>query len=382
MWAELSGGGLQARPSPTQEASTMTDTPRDELWRVLNQPRYMAVTSGGLQFRVDLGDPARLLAAVLQAATQATVCGVANASDPRPAPDDDAGWQPIAFGPGAPQGASLPADRLPARIVADVGAAILAATDRQQPRALPLPTPSLAAVAKADRDETANRLSAAFTHEVSTPLGVARTALSLALDAAAEEGAELSAILETLKLVDANMERAAELLHRAKTVAADLLSDRQRTVDLGELVKDALASLKPVFRAGRIQLHSRAEGDVTVCTRPGCVLQILHNAVENAACHAWPEGVPGNLTISVVGGTDGVDLRIEDDGVGMTPEIAARAIEPFYTTRTDGGGTGLGLHFLRHAAEELLGGSMHIEASPGGGTTVGVHLPREAPSAA
>lgn len=67
-----------------------------------------------------------------------------------------------------------------------------------------------------------------------------------------------------------------------------------------------------------------------------------------------------------------LSLVIEDDGRGMTPEAAQRAVDPFYTTRTTRK-VGLGLPFLKMAAE-MTGGGLSIQSQPGCGTRVCVQF--------
>ncbi|HWL69353.1 MAG TPA: PAS domain S-box protein [Geminicoccus sp.] len=80
-----------------------------------------------------------------------------------------------------------------------------------------------------------------------------------------------------------------------------------------------------------------------------------------------PEGLTGDF----------VRLRVIDTGTGMPPEVAARACEPFFTTKEVGKGSGLGLSqvygFVRQS-----GGAVRIETRPGAGTTIALILPRAA----
>jgi len=121
-----------------------------------------------------------------------------------------------------------------------------------------------------------------------------------------------------------------------------------------------------------------------------CDAHQLEGALMNLAINArdaMPDG--GELTISVTDrkvtardfddpeeakAGDYVEISVSDTGVGMTPEILGRAIEPFYTTKPTGQGTGLGLSqvygFVRQS-----GGFMRIESEPGRGTKVIVCLP-------
>jgi PAS domain S-box-containing protein len=112
----------------------------------------------------------------------------------------------------------------------------------------------------------------------------------------------------------------------------------------------------------------------------------LEVAVLNLAINArdaMPDG--GTLTISsrkrrigddpeLEPGTY-IELSITDTGVGMTPEVLARAVEPFFTTKEVGKGTGLGLSMVYGMARQC-GGGVKIESEPGRGTTVRLYFRR------
>lgn len=112
----------------------------------------------------------------------------------------------------------------------------------------------------------------------------------------------------------------------------------------------------------------------------------LVNLVVNAR-DAMPDGgtltiAAHNLTLGEYGAAplglppgDYVHLRVVDTGLGMDDATQARALEPFFTTKSQGKGTGLGLStiygFLRDS-----GGGLRIESAPGRGTTIHLYLPR------
>ena len=116
----------------------------------------------------------------------------------------------------------------------------------------------------------------------------------------------------------------------------------------------------------------------------GQLEQVLLNLVLNAQS-AMPEG--GTLTIrtsaveigeepTVVGLVPGgyVAIAVTDTGVGMNEVVRSHALEPFFTTRRDAGGSGLGLATV-YGIVTGAGGSVTLESAPGEGTTVVLYLP-------
>jgi PAS domain S-box-containing protein len=106
----------------------------------------------------------------------------------------------------------------------------------------------------------------------------------------------------------------------------------------------------------------------------------ISNAIINLsvnALDAMPRG--GRIilrTRSLPGG--GVDLSVEDNGTGMPPEILARALDPFFTTKPVGKGTGLGLATV-YGTMKSHGGTVEIQSQPGAGTTVHLRFPPARP---
>jgi signal transduction histidine kinase len=117
----------------------------------------------------------------------------------------------------------------------------------------------------------------------------------------------------------------------------------------------------------------------------------LQNAVLNLAVNArdaMPDG--GHLVISThnrhidaLAASETVDLKpgdyvvvsVSDTGAGMTPDVAGKAFDPFYTTKPAGKGTGLGLSQV-HGFVRQSGGQVTIRSAPGAGTTIELYLPR------
>jgi CheY-like chemotaxis protein len=98
------------------------------------------------------------------------------------------------------------------------------------------------------------------------------------------------------------------------------------------------------------------------------LLHLILNGIE-----AMPQG--GTLSVSVHKAEAGVELTVGDTGIGMTAEVRARCLDPFFSTKAAAGG-GLGLAMV-HGIVRRHAGKLEITSGPGEGTQVRVFLPRE-----
>jgi PAS domain S-box-containing protein len=150
-----------------------------------------------------------------------------------------------------------------------------------------------------------------------------------------------------------------------------------RPVDLGALVQGMRGLLESSL-GPRIRLAlAEAPGPVAQGDTHQLELALLNLALN--ARDAMPSG--GVLTVTA-GSRDGVAvLGVSDTGHGMDAETLARAVEPFFSTKGLGEGTGLGLSMV-HGLAAQLGGELRIESAPGEGTRAFLHLPlaREGPA--
>jgi CheY-like chemotaxis protein len=107
------------------------------------------------------------------------------------------------------------------------------------------------------------------------------------------------------------------------------------------------------------------------------LVQVFLNLLVNAA-HAIPPGAAENNSIHVRLTTkDGrAEITIRDTGSGMTSEVLAHALDPFFTTKPIGVGTGLGLSVCSNVIR-ACGGQLDLESEPGRGTAVTIRLPHE-----
>lgn len=251
-----------------------------------------------------------------------------------------------------------------------------------------------ASLIEAEKLAALGRLVAGVAHEVNNPVGISLTVASalerktaLFTDEVARGDLRRSSLNEYLatcrsaasQLV-ANLNRAAELIQSFKQVAADRNYSDQRSFDLADLTEQVVMSLRPGLRKHNLTLMVDCEPNLTMNSYPGPYGQVLTNLFLNSVAHAFPDGRAGTIDIQArAAGKDHVEIMFSDNGCGMSLDVRRRAFDPFFTTRRDQGGTGLGLHIVYSIVTNRLGGRLDLDSEPGHGTRIRMLLPRAAP---
>jgi two-component system, cell cycle sensor histidine kinase and response regulator CckA len=176
-------------------------------------------------------------------------------------------------------------------------------------------------------------------------------------------------------------ERAADLTRQLLAFSRRAVLD-PKVVDLNSVVIDADKMLRRVIGED-IELVTHLAPDLRrVNVDRGQIGQVLVNLCVNAR-DAMPNGGQlkiGTRNLEITSGTDRlragsyVELTVRDTGCGMSPDVAARIFEPFYTTKQAGEGTGLGLSVV-YGILKQSGGSVDVQTEPGVGTEFRITLP-------
>jgi PAS domain S-box-containing protein len=247
---------------------------------------------------------------------------------------------------------------------------------------------------EAEKLAALGRLVAGVAHEVNNPVGISLTVASslerktaLFASEVARGSLKRSSLNDFLEAsrdassqLVANLNRAAELIQSFKQVAADRNYSDQRAFDLADLTEQVVMSLRPGLRKHNLTLNVECQPNLTMNSYPGPYGQVLTNLFLNSVAHAFPNGRSGTVDIKVrESGKDNVEILFSDNGIGMSLDVRRRAFDPFFTTRRDQGGTGLGLHIVYSIVTNRLGGRLDLDSQPGGGTQIQIILPRVAP---
>ncbi|MBV8920095.1 sensor histidine kinase, partial [Bradyrhizobium sp.] len=246
----------------------------------------------------------------------------------------------------------------------------------------------------AERLAALGGLVAGVAHEVNNPIGISLTVASsfarrseiFETDLRSNGALRRSQLEEFVRTsrdaaqqLVANLHRAAELIQSFKQVAVDRSHAERRQFNLSEATDQIIASLRPVLKRAPIGLSVDVPEGLIIDGYPGSYGQILTNLFLNAVNHAFADGRSGTIAISArARGADDVEINFTDDGAGMTPDVQRQAFDPFFTTRRNEGGTGLGLHIVYNLVTQQLGGRMMLESRLGQGTTFRIIMPRTA----
>jgi len=214
-------------------------------------------------------------------------------------------------------------------------------------------------------------LVAGVAHEINTPIGVSLSAAShlqervqgfdTLVQAQQVRRTDLAAMVEDSREASAiilhNMQRAAALVRSFKQVAADQTSEQRRVFDLHQTVEEIIVSLRPSFKHAVAELVFEVPEGIAMDCFPGALAQIVSNLVLNALVHAFEGREQGRVRLSAkpIAHRAQVELSIQDDGVGIPPEVVGRIFDPFFTTKRNQGGTGLGLHIVHNLVHNSLG---------------------------
>lgn len=239
-----------------------------------------------------------------------------------------------------------------------------------------------AQVVHAGRLTAMGEMATGIAHELNQPLAIIRVAaegLGAYFD---NERGTLEEAREARKIVS-QVERAASIIDNMRSFARNggVQTD---AVDLRIPIEKALSFFREQFRIHGIRLDLDLPADpVMVRIHSGKFQQILVNLVSNARFAVEEKSrysAPGDpkcifVRLTVEASSDVTILEVEDNGVGMSPEVQERCMEPFFTTKDVGEGTGLGLSIAHGIAREF-GMRLEVESVEGEGSIFRVCMGR------
>jgi signal transduction histidine kinase len=245
---------------------------------------------------------------------------------------------------------------------------------------------AMAEAVNAAKMATLGALAAGVAHELNTPMGalnsnhdVLKRALARLQRILADEVVEpselnevrrvVAAIHDVLQVNDLAVARMVELVNSLRTFGRPdrALIDR---IDVRETIESALTLLAHKTK-GRITIVRELDPAPPMQCYPQEIGQVVMNLLVNAV---QAIETTGTVTVRTRALQDGVQIDVEDTGVGMSEELLGRIFEPGFTTKGARVGMGLGLLLARQIVERHRG-RITVQSVPGQGSRFSVLLP-------
>jgi signal transduction histidine kinase len=220
---------------------------------------------------------------------------------------------------------------------------------------------------RADRLAAIGQLAAGVAHELNEPLN---TILGLAQLVRKMPGLPAQSLEDLDKITEASLH--ARSIIRELLIFARQGEPGRGQVNLNRIIMDELALFEALCGKSCVELRRIVAPDLPEITADKSqIRQVISNLVVNAL-QAMPGG--GVLTLQTFFDASRVYLAVEDNGIGMSPEVKENAFMPFFTTKDVDQGTGLGLSVV-HGIVSLHKGEIRVESEQGKGSRFLVTFP-------
>jgi PAS domain S-box-containing protein len=212
------------------------------------------------------------------------------------------------------------------------------------------------------------QLAAGIAHEIRNPLAIIMNAL---YDLAEIVDGDNPEVREDLRIAKEEMDRVQTIINSLLEFSRDSRAVVE-TVDVNDLLRKTLLLMNKYLQNSDVRVVTDL-GDIGPCpANQNALRQIFLNLITNAV-QAMPHG--GELRVRTsLGADDRVRLEFSDTGIGIPADQLSDIFNPFFTTKSPGQGTGLGLSVV-HSVVRRFHGDIHVRSTPNVGTTFTIELP-------
>jgi signal transduction histidine kinase len=228
---------------------------------------------------------------------------------------------------------------------------------------------------ESEKIATLGMLSAEVAHELNTPVGISIISASYLLDLLShlEQGLNQKKLSKKIiekfidnasqstKLLIGNLNRSSDLITSFKHVAADQVNDKTRLISMSKYLDEIIQSLHPKLKKTNHIIKLNCDNSIEISSHPGAIAQIMINLILNSIIHGFEHISQGEITIDISLQQQNLHLDYKDNGQGLTQEGEKELFTPFYTTKGNQGGTGLGTHIIHNLVVDSLNGSIVVE---------------------
>lgn len=189
----------------------------------------------------------------------------------------------------------------------------------------------------------------------------------------------LAISFDVMGMIESGLDGAERISTLVQSMKSYSYMDRaaQQQVNIHDGIEDTLRLFAFKLKHG-IQVKRHYGENIPIIGAFGSELnQVWTNLIDNAIdalSEGTPDGKPPQITIRTCHKSSRIQIELEDNGPGIPPDIKNRILEPFFTTKPMGKGSGLGLDVVRQIIENRHGGTLMVESVPGR-TCFAVSLP-------
>jgi two-component system NtrC family sensor kinase len=218
-------------------------------------------------------------------------------------------------------------------------------------------------------------LAAGMAHEINNILTPAIGYLYLLLS---DRRSHSETTVERLELIERSLTKASSMLQHLLDFSSKK-PEKREPVEIQTILDQSLSLLKHQFKEHGVEVRKDLPPDLPKLRVDEAQIEQVFTNLSLNAIDAMDPG--GTLRIAAAYHPEDasqkrpyMEIRFQDTGRGISPEISDHIFEPFYTTKEGGRGTGLGL-FISYGIVEKHGGTMDVETARGKGTQFKIRLP-------
>ncbi len=233
------------------------------------------------------------------------------------------------------------------------------------------------------------RQGAKIAHEMNNPLSVAITASSH-LESTVKEinkhfqenkltkndfRSMLSTAAEVSNIILRNLRHASKMTTGFKNFASDQSREEKKEIRINNYINEIIKNFSYKMKKTTHKIEFHCSEDLEVYTDPSIIYQTITNLINNSLLHGFEEMENGLININIEFTNNIITIIYRDNGNGISKQNLSQLYKPFFTTKADQGGTGLGLNIIKDLIEHELKGTIECTSELGSGTQFLIKFP-------
>jgi PAS domain S-box-containing protein len=229
-----------------------------------------------------------------------------------------------------------------------------------------------AKAAQAAKLAVLGEMAAGIAHEINNPLTIIKSRSSTLIRSAREKTLDWDSGIKHLMTIENTADRIAKIVNALRTYSRDAENDSFEILNVNEILSETLELCNERFRNAGVEIRIQCESSLEVSSRQAQISQVLINLLNNSFDAI---STLQNKWIEIKGFKEEglVKIQITDSGTGIGKAVAEKMMNPFFTTKEVGKGTGLGLCVSSEILKSHGGSLKHIKDSTN--TTFLITLP-------